>query len=74
MRWPPATPGVNIVRWGLQSRQVRGRPRMFLGLYRWKKHFACFGVSERRRFKQFEEENKKLKALLADLSPDRQIL
>jgi len=29
--------------------------------YRWKKKFAAIGVSEIRRLKQLEEENKKLK-------------
>lgn len=32
------------------------------------------GVAELRRLKQLEEENRKLKTLVADLSLDRQIL
>ena len=41
--------------------------------YRWKKQFAGMGVAEVRRLKQLEEENRKLKQLVADLSLDRQI-
>lgn len=42
--------------------------------YRWKKKFDGLGVAEVRRLKQLEEENKKLKQLVADLSLDNQIL
>jgi len=42
--------------------------------FRWKKKFAGMGVAEVRRLKQLEEENRKLKQLVADLSLDRQIL
>ena len=42
--------------------------------YRWKKKFAGLGVAEVRRLKLWEDENKKLKALMADLSLDKQIL
>ena len=42
--------------------------------YRWKKKFAGLGVAEVRRLKLLEEENKKLKSLVADLSLDKQIL
>lgn len=42
--------------------------------YRWKKKFDGLGVAEVRRLKQLEEENKKLKQLVADLSLDKQIL
>ena len=42
--------------------------------YRWKKKFAGMGVAEVRRLKQLEEENRKLKQLVADLSLDKQIL
>ena len=42
--------------------------------YRWKKKFGGLDVSEVRRLKLLEEENKKLKALVADLSLDKQIL
>jgi putative transposase len=42
--------------------------------YRWKKQFAGLGVPEIRRLKQLEEENAKLKKLVADLSLDRAML
>lgn len=42
--------------------------------YRWKKQFAGMGVAEVRRLKQLEEENRKLKQLVADLSLDKHIL
>lgn len=42
--------------------------------YRWKKKFAGMGVSEVRKLKQLEEENRKLKQLVADLSLDRAML
>ena len=42
--------------------------------YRWKRKYAGLGVAELRRLKQLEEENRKLKQLVADLSLDKQIL
>jgi putative transposase len=42
--------------------------------YRWKKKYAGMGVAEVRRLKQLEEENRKLKQLVADLSLDKQML
>ena len=42
--------------------------------YRWKKKFAGMGVSEVRKLKQLEEENRKLKQLVADLSLDKHML
>lgn len=42
--------------------------------YRWKKQFAGMGVVEIRRLKQLEEENGKLKRLVADLSLDKTML
>jgi putative transposase len=42
--------------------------------YRWKKLYPGMGVAELRRLKQLEEENRKLKTLVADLSLDKQIL
>ena len=42
--------------------------------YRWKKLYAGMGVSELRRMKQLEEENRKLKQLVADLSLDKAML
>ena len=35
--------------------------------YRWKKKCGGFGISELQRLKQLEEENRKLKQLVADL-------
>ena len=42
--------------------------------YRWKKQFAGMGVAEIRRLKQLEEENRKRKQLVADLSLDKTML
>ena len=42
--------------------------------YRWKKQFGGMGVVELRRLKQLEEENRKLKQLVADLSLDKKML
>ena len=42
--------------------------------YRWKRRFAGMGVAELRRLRQLEEENKKLKQLVADLSLDKTML
>jgi putative transposase len=41
---------------------------------RWKKQFACLGVAELRRLRILEEENRKLKQLVADLSLDKKML
>ena len=42
--------------------------------YRWKKQYAGMGVAELRQLKQLEEENRKLKQLVADLSLDKVML
>ena len=42
--------------------------------YRWKRKFAGMGVAELRRLRQLEEENRKLKQLVADLSLDKHML
>ena len=42
--------------------------------FRWKKQFAGTGVAEIRRLKQLEEENAKLKRLVADLTLDKTML
>ena len=42
--------------------------------YRWKKKYGELGVAEVRRLKQLEEENRKLKQLVADLSLDKRML
>jgi putative transposase len=41
---------------------------------RWKKRFAGMGVPEIRRLRQLEEENRKLKQLVADLTLDKSML
>ena len=41
--------------------------------YRWKKKYGGLGISELRRLKQLEEENRKLKQLVADLSLDKKV-
>jgi putative transposase len=41
--------------------------------YRWKKVYAGMGVAEIRRLKQLEDENGKLKRLVADLSLDKEM-
>jgi putative transposase len=42
--------------------------------YRWKRKFAGMGVAELRRLRQQEEENRKLKQLVADLTLDKHML
>ena len=42
--------------------------------YNWKKKYGGLGISELRRLKQLEEENYKLKQLVADLSLDKKML
>jgi putative transposase len=42
--------------------------------YRWKKKFAGMGVAEIRRLRQLEDENRRLKQLVADLTLDKQML
>lgn len=42
--------------------------------YRWKKKYIGLGVAEVRRLKLLEEENRKLKQLVANLSLDKQML
>jgi putative transposase len=41
---------------------------------RWKRKFAGIGVAELRRLRQVEDENRRLKQLVADLTLDRQML
>ena len=45
-----------------------------VAFYRWKKKFAGLGVAELRRLKQLEDENRRLKRLVADLTLDKQML
>ena len=42
--------------------------------YRWKRRYGGLGVAELRRLKQLDEENRKLKQLVADLSLDKKML
>ena len=42
--------------------------------YIWKKKFAHLGVSELRRIRQLEDENARLKHVVADLTLDKHIL
>lgn len=42
--------------------------------YAWKAKYSGMSVSELRRLKQLEEENRRLKAMYADLSLDHKIL
>ncbi len=42
--------------------------------YRWKKKFGEMEPSEIKKLKQLEEENRRLKGLVADLTLDKQIL
>jgi putative transposase len=42
--------------------------------YRWKKLYGGLGPSEVRRLRQLEEENRRLKQMVADLSLDKHML
>jgi putative transposase len=42
--------------------------------YTWKKKYADLGVTELRRLKMLEDENSRLKRIVADLTLDKQIL
>ena len=42
--------------------------------YTWKKKYADLGVSELRKLKQLEDENARLKKIVADLTLDREML
>lgn len=50
-------------------RQHGSNPQTF---YRWKTKFGGLDVSEARRLRKLEEENAKLKRLVADLTLDNQ--
>lgn len=43
-------------------------------IYLWKKKFAHLGVNELRRLRQVEDENHRLKQLVADLTLDKHML
>ena len=42
--------------------------------YNWRKKYSGLGVSELRRLNQLEDENRRLKRMVADLSLDKQML
>jgi putative transposase len=42
--------------------------------FRWRKQFAGLGISELHRLKQLEDENKRLKSLVGDLTLDKTML
>lgn len=42
--------------------------------YRWKRRYAGLGVSEMRRLRQVEDENRRLRQLVADLTLDKAML
>jgi putative transposase len=42
--------------------------------YKWKQKYAGMGVTELRKLKALEEENRQLKRLVADLSLDKHML
>jgi putative transposase len=42
--------------------------------YRWKRKFAGMGIAELRRLREVEDENRRLKQLVADLTLDKQML
>ena len=42
--------------------------------YRWKKHYGGLDVTEIRRLRQLEDENRRLKQLVADLTLDKAML
>ena len=42
--------------------------------YNWKKKFGALGAAEVRRLRQLEDENRRLKQLVADLSLDKEML
>jgi len=42
--------------------------------YRWKRRYGGLGVSEIRRLRQLEDENRRLRQLVADLTLDKAML
>ncbi len=42
--------------------------------YRWRRKFAGMGITEIRRLKQLEDENRRLKQVVADLTLDKAML
>jgi putative transposase len=52
-------------------RKIGIHPHTF---YRWRKEFGGLRVDQAKRLKELEQENNRLKRLVADLSLDNQIL
>jgi len=52
--------------------QTRRNP--YTTFYNWKKKYGDLGASEVRRLRQLEEENARLKSVVADLTLDKNIL
>jgi putative transposase len=42
--------------------------------YRWKRKYAGMGIAELKRLRQLEDENRRLKQLVADLTLDKHML
>ena len=64
------TPAVEVCRQNNPAQRASGEQTF----YRWKKKYGGMGVPELRRLRQLEEENSKLKQLVADLSLDKAML
>ena len=60
--------------WTMVSDIVRKMGVSDQTFYRWKKQYADMGVSEIHRLRELEDENRRLKRLVADLMLDKQIL
>jgi putative transposase len=58
-RWPSYVGGTGL---SLQS------------IYRWKARFGGMEISDAKRLKDLEDENRRLKRMVADLSLDKQML
>ena len=61
---PPAVPGTFALKIGVSEATY----------YTWKKKFGDLGVSELKRLKMLEDENTRLKRIVANLTLDKQIL
>jgi hypothetical protein len=60
--------------WGEGIRGLPGDEHQRTDPLHWKRKYGGMGVGELRRLKQLEDENRKLKSLVADLSLDKHIL
>ncbi len=69
------TSDVEVCRQNNPARRAPGEQTLCpKGARRWKKKYGGMGVPELRRLRQLEEENSKLKQLVADLSLDKAML